>query len=88
MILFPQNDSKISFHFLFAQKSSNMSIVISLRPRNPRGNNQRSAALLTNTQVYKARWDPPKGTEGAGGRADQDTFHHLPAALDEWEGPR
>lgn len=33
---------------------------------NPKGNAQWSATALRDTQVYGARWDPPKGPEGAG----------------------
>ena len=33
------------------------------------------------TQVYGAGWDPPKGTEGAGGSAHQATFHCFSAVL-------
>ncbi|KAJ7397949.1 rna-directed dna polymerase from mobile element jockey-like [Pitangus sulphuratus] len=33
------------------------------------------------TQIYGARWDLTKGTEGAGKKAHQATFHHLSAVL-------
>ena len=38
-------------------------------------------SALRHTQAYGARWDPPKGTEGAAQRAHQATFHHLSTVL-------
>ncbi|KAK4828011.1 LOW QUALITY PROTEIN: hypothetical protein QYF61_022788 [Mycteria americana] len=51
-------------------------------PHNPRGNGWRPATLR-HIQVYRARWDPPKGTEGAGRSAHQATFNLLSALTRE-----
>ena len=40
------------------------------------------------SQVYAAKSDPPKSTEGAGGGDGQDTLHHLSAVLANRGGPR
>lgn len=52
-----------------------------------RGNGQWAATPVSYTQVYWARWDPPKGTEGDGRSAHRATFHHLPTVLDKQGGP-
>lgn len=45
---------------------------------NPRRNGHQPAR---HAYIYGARWDPPKCTEGAVGRAHWDIFHHSPPVL-------
>lgn len=47
---------------------------------------QLASDLLQHTKVHIARWDSPKSTGGAGGRAEQATLHHLSAVLAQWGG--
>ncbi|KAK4832671.1 LOW QUALITY PROTEIN: hypothetical protein QYF61_024967 [Mycteria americana] len=54
-----------------------------LSPHNPRG----PASPLRHTPVHGAGWDPPKGTEGAGGSAHQATCNPLSAVLANQEVP-
>lgn len=56
-------------------------------PHNPGGNGEWPATSLSHTQVYGARGDLPKSTEGAGRSAHKAPFHHLPAALANRRGP-
>lgn len=56
-------------------------------PHNPGGNSRPPPRPLWPTQVYGARWDPPRGTGGAHRSAHQATFKYLPAILVNWEGP-
>jgi len=55
-----------------------------MKPHNPRGNSEQPATPLRRTQVYGARWEPPK--EACGG-AHQATFNHLSAVLANQGGP-
>lgn len=43
--------------------------------------------LLRCTQVCGSRWATPKGAEGVGRCAQQATFHYLPEALANGQGP-
>lgn len=57
------------------------------QPHNPRGKVKQPATPLRHTEVYEARWYPPKGTERVVSSAHQDTFHHLSSILPKWRGP-
>jgi len=44
-------------------------------------------ATHVDTQFYGAKWNPPKGTEGAGGSVHQATSRRLSAVLADQAGP-
>lgn len=54
---------------------------------NPRRNCRWPVTEFWHTQVYGARWDPARGTEGTERRAHWPAFQHLPAVLANQESP-